>query len=37
MTNAITEVSPPTLASPRGVLRGFIGSVRQVMTAKAEV
>jgi hypothetical protein len=37
MINAIAEITPPTLASPRGVLRGFINSVRQVMTAKKEL
>lgn len=36
MTNAIAEVLPPAVASPRGVLRSFIGSVQQVMGAKRE-
>ncbi len=36
MVNAITEVAPSPLASPRGVLRGFIDKVRQVLRANAE-
>lgn len=35
--NAIAEVAPSPLASPRAVLRGFIEKVRQVMKSKAEV
>jgi uncharacterized protein (UPF0335 family) len=37
MINAIAEVAPSPLASPRGVLRGFIEKVRQVMKSKADV